>query len=51
MCDILVREIQVSELEVSDLPHNLCTHVLFRIVLEDGKIPSNVNDGKVTLYS
>jgi hypothetical protein len=50
MCDILVREIQANEHEASDLPHNLCTHVLFRIVLEDGKVPTNLTDGKVYLF-
>jgi hypothetical protein len=50
MCDILVKEIKVRKLEVSTLPNNLCTHVLFRIKLKDGMVPNNITDGKAHVF-
>jgi hypothetical protein len=50
MCDILIEEIQGRELDASNLPHNLCTHVLFGIRLENGTVPNHVTDGKVYLF-
>jgi hypothetical protein len=46
MCDIFIRDIKKKELKASNLPHNLCTHVLFRTTLKNGKVPDNVKNGK-----
>jgi hypothetical protein len=46
MCDIPIEEIQDKGLDESNLPYNLCTHMLFRIALDNGIVPNNVIDGK-----
>jgi hypothetical protein len=46
MCDIFIGEIRERELEVSHLPHGLCTHLLFRIILKNDTVPNSVEYGK-----
>jgi hypothetical protein len=46
MCDILIGEIQEGKLEASHLPHNLCTHMLFKIRLENYTVPNTLKYGK-----
>jgi hypothetical protein len=50
MCEIFIGEIEAKKLNSSLIPYYQCTHVLFRIILTNGTVPSNVMDGEAYLH-